>query len=253
MWQRIPRWLRLEHRGQRVGDRLTRMKPLASQHLEEHHAERPDIGAMIDRFPTRLFGTHVRRCPQDHAHVGHRGSGDRRRQRWVARAGCHFQRLRQTEVEHLHSAVRPQRDVRGLQVTMDDASFVRGLESVGDLVSDRDGLTERHRPLRDAIGERLSLDELENEGVNVCRILDAVDRRDVRVVERREDLRFALEARDALAIEREARRAGLSARRRVRASCRARETPRPYHPTRAVRGLRTAQAERRRRGSFCVL
>ncbi len=181
--QCVPRRLRLEHRGQRVGDGLSGMKPLAREHFEEHHTKRPYIGAMIDRLSARLFRTHVRGRPEDDAHLRHRGSGDGRRQRWVARARRPFHRLRQTEVEHLHRAVRLQRDVGGLQVTMDDTSFVRGLESISDLVGDGDGLAERHWPLRDAIGERLSLDEFEDERVNVGRVLEAVDRRDVRVVE----------------------------------------------------------------------
>jgi hypothetical protein len=46
------------------------------------------------------------------------------------------------------------------------------------------------------------------------RFFEAVDRRDIRMVERGEDLRFAPEAREPVDIEGEDRREGLSGRRR---------------------------------------
>ena len=49
--------------------------------------------------------------------------------------------------------------------------------------------------------EVLALDELHHERAHARRrLLEPVDRRDVRVVELREELRFALEARQALGI-----------------------------------------------------
>ena len=62
-----------------------------------------------------------------------------------------FQRLRQAEVEHLHRAVGAHLDVRRLQVAVDDALLVRGLERVGDLPRDRQGVLERNRAARNAL------------------------------------------------------------------------------------------------------
>ena len=47
--------------------------------------------------------------------------------------------LRESEVEDLHDAVRRDHDVRGLQIAMDDAAFVRGFERGGDLSRDAEG------------------------------------------------------------------------------------------------------------------
>ncbi len=80
---------------------------------------------------------------------------------------------------------------------MDDAVLVRGLEGFGDLPGDRQRLVQRNGSLRDAIRERRSLDELEDERA----FLESVNRRDVQMIERREDLRLALEARQAIGIE----------------------------------------------------
>ena len=60
-------------------------------------------------------------------------------------------------------------------------------------------------PRCEPLGERLALDQLQHERARRrCRaLLEAVDRADVRMVERREHPRFALEAREPLGIRRE--------------------------------------------------
>ena len=89
-------------------------------------------------LPLRLLRRHVGRGAEDHAAHRHRRRGDRRRIRQVRRvaaaaAGSRLQRLREPEVQHLHRAVGADLDVRGLQVAVDDALLVRGLERLGDL------------------------------------------------------------------------------------------------------------------------
>ncbi len=79
---------------------------------------------------------------------------------------------------------------------MDDADFVRSTEAFGDLPSDGKRLVDRKRAAGNAVGQRLALDEFHHQGA----ILDSVDLRDVRVVERSEHLRLALEARQALRV-----------------------------------------------------
>ena len=82
---------------------------------------------------------------------------------------------------------------------MDDPLLVRGLERLGDLAGDGESLFEREGAALQPLGEILSLDELHDEGADSARLLEAVDRGDVRVLELGEELRFALEAREASA------------------------------------------------------
>ena len=63
-------------------------------------------------------------------------------------------------------------DVGGLQVAVDDALLVRGLERLGDLPRDRQRLGERHRAARDVRREVLALDELHHERANAVRFLE---------------------------------------------------------------------------------
>ena len=85
-------------------------------------------------------------------------------------------------------------DVGGLEIAVDDALLVRGFERFGDLLGDRQRFVKRNRPLRDAIGERRSFDELHHERRRPIAPLPAVDMRDMRMIERGEPFRFTLEA-----------------------------------------------------------
>src|SRR5262245_63003579 len=88
--------------------------------------------------------------------------------------------LRQAEVEDLDLALGRDADVRGLQVAVNDARFVRGLEAFGDLPAEVDRLVERQRAALQPLLERLALDELEDEEARVADLIDAEDLRDVR-------------------------------------------------------------------------
>jgi hypothetical protein len=111
-----------------------------------------------------------------------------------------FHCLGQAEVQNLHRAVMANFDVRGLEIAMDDALFVRGFEGFTDLPRDRQCIGNRDRPARDTVGERRPLDQLHHEGLYAVRIFQPVNRCDVLVVQRRERTRLALEARQTPAI-----------------------------------------------------
>jgi hypothetical protein len=55
----------------------------------------------------------------------------------------------------------------------------------------------------DALRQILALDQFHHEGLRAARSFEAVDRRDVRMIERRQRLRLALEAGEPLGILRE--------------------------------------------------
>ena len=51
-------------------------RALARQHLVEHAAERPDVGALVDGLAARLLGAHVRGRAEHHADAGHHRRAD---------------------------------------------------------------------------------------------------------------------------------------------------------------------------------
>ena len=111
-------------------------------------------------------------------------------------------RLRQTEVEHLHGAVGADLDVGGLQIAMDDALLVRGFERLGDLAGDGQGVGKigDRDPRAMMRGQILALDQLHHERRDAARLLEAVDRGDVRMIQRREHFGFALEPRQPIRV-----------------------------------------------------
>jgi hypothetical protein len=70
-----------------------------------------------------------------------------------------------------------------------------------DLFSNGQCLEDRNRSLSDAIRERWPLDELHHQRRDVATLFDAVDLRDVRVVQRRQHFGLTLKAREAIGID----------------------------------------------------
>ena len=79
---------------------------------------------------------------------------------------------------------------------MDDALLVRGFEGISDLCGDQHGVGERDRPAGDHRRQILALGQFHHQGRQVRGLLDAVNRGDVRMIERGEDFGLALTERD---------------------------------------------------------
>ena len=97
--------------------------------------------------------------------------------------GNRIERLGQAEVEDFHRAIGTHLHVLGLEIAMDDAVLVRRGERVGNLLRDVHRLVERHRAIRDLLGEGAAFNQLEDERLPVQRVLQAVDVPDVGMVQ----------------------------------------------------------------------
>ena len=90
---------------------------------------------------------------------------------------------------------------------MDDPFVVRVFESFGNLLGDLDGLGNRHRPAREPLLQVFALDQFERDERRAAGFLEAVDRGDVRMVERGEQVGLAAEPAEALRVAAHARTA----------------------------------------------
>ena len=104
------------------------------RHSIQHAAERPDVGAPIDRLAARLLGAHVGRGAEDDARTWSRSSPRSAR----PRAGRTGARRRPSPLARPKSSTftaprRRQHDVARLEIAMDDAALVRGLDRRRDL------------------------------------------------------------------------------------------------------------------------
>jgi hypothetical protein len=86
---------------------------------------------------------------------------------------------------------------------MDDALLVRGFNGIRDLLCDWEDFLERNCTTHHARRQILAFDQFHDQGADIPRFFETVDVRDVRMVERREHLRFALEPREPFGIGRQ--------------------------------------------------
>src|SRR5262245_15416314 len=156
----------------RVSDRdrmLTTKRTLASQHLVENDAERPEIGAVVNLVSLYLLGRHVR-------------DGSKRRP-WVREADV--VRLREPEVEDPHASVAQEHHVCRLQIAMHDPRLVRRAQTGGDLLRHVKSVGDWQRTVaRESFLERLALIERHGEEqLTVVRLAGLIDGAKVRMVE----------------------------------------------------------------------
>jgi hypothetical protein len=163
-----------------------------ADHLVEHDADRVEVGSSVDLIRgVRLFGRHVFGSPHHDA-----------RDREIPRLRVHLADLGDPKIDELEERrrtssrlswrvlrVRPRRKghehILGLEVAMNDAEHVSGLERSQDLarVVAREGDAEPSLALEHG-RERLSLEELHDDvGHVVFRGLDVHDLHDVRALD----------------------------------------------------------------------
>jgi hypothetical protein len=181
--RRQPAPLRLagDERRNNVGHAPPGPRLTACQHLEQNAAEGPDIRLLRRHFAARLFGGHVARRPQNHAGARPRNAQGRRVSQAVIR-GSGVGGFRQAEVEHLHRAVRPNHDVAGFEVPMDDALDVSGFQRSDHLQRQPKRLVDRERP-NETLGERLAFNQFEHQKVRLTGLLESMNAGDVGVIQ----------------------------------------------------------------------
>src|SRR5262249_42260959 len=99
----------------------------------QQNSKRPNIGAPIHRFPLSLFWRHVGCSADNHSSIcGAEAVYERWgiRKRSVVRGAFHC--FRQTEIEHLHLAVRRDLHIGWFQIAMNNPLFVRSSETFAD-------------------------------------------------------------------------------------------------------------------------
>jgi hypothetical protein len=175
--------------------------PLAGQALVEDAAESPDVGTVIDRSPEELLGAHVAWGADDPAAPA--GVGRVLRSRFAA------DRSGQTEIEYLDQPIRGDPDIAGLDVEVNDALLVSGLEGGGDLAADGEGVVQIKRRRPDPVTQILAGYQLQSEETDPARLFERVDGGDIGMVERGQELRLALEPREPLGIAGDGRRENL--------------------------------------------
>jgi hypothetical protein len=184
--------------------RVARVRHAPRERLVEHAAQRVDVRARVGAAALDLLGRRVveRADPLAGARerLGVRRPGD-------AEVG---------EVGVLGAAALLDQDVRGLDVAVDEAAFVRGVERVGDLGDD----ARRAHPVQPVLRRQQRAqvgapDPAHRDEQPPVGFAGLVDRDHVRVVDRGQHARLALEAGSEALVGRQLRRDDLQRHRPV--------------------------------------
>ena len=176
------RWLPVQELIEDGGERLAGERRAAGRHLEDHGAERKDVGAGIDRLAERLLRSHITGGPEREA-VGRRVTSHGRGLR--IRGGRRPEELGQSEVENLDPFLGGDHHVAGLQIPVQDTRGVRARQAVSQLAGDGQCLRQRQRGARSQeLAQAPSGHQLHGQEDQPVQLLDRVDVDDVRMVER---------------------------------------------------------------------
>ena len=123
----------MQDRPERCSRRLPLERPAARCHLVEHHSKREQICTSVQRLARNLFRRHIVHRPHRTAGGGQIILGES----VIVGANSRLDMLRihscQPEIENLCVAALGHKDVGRLDVSMNDAAGVGGVQRVGDL------------------------------------------------------------------------------------------------------------------------
>ena len=113
---------------------------------------------------------------------------------------CRVQRLRKPEVQNLGVPALGDEDVRGLDVTMDDAFGVRSVERIGDLDSDGEQRLQIQRTVCRSVLQGAAVEVLHDDERLAVFFANVVDRADIGMVEGGRGLGLTPETLQSLAV-----------------------------------------------------
>src|SRR6476659_2049866 len=165
--------MRLEHRELRIA----RERRPPRQAMEDDAPQGVHVRTRVDLSAFDLLGRAVVRGSQEEA----RASGPRR-----------AHPLRQAEIAEIDVATSlREKDVRRLDVAVDEAGGMSRVESTAYLLGDANGLSRGHdHAFSQQLVQARTGDVAHGEEEDALRLSRVVDRYDVRVVERRGELRL---------------------------------------------------------------
>ena len=209
-----------------VGVGLAEERHPSGEALVEHEAERVQVGAAVEPLAADLLGRQVLGRAHHHVVAGQVVAG-------------RVEALGDAEVGEQHPAVGRDQDVAGLDVAVDQAGAVRGVERAGDAGADvHRELGAEPLLLVEQLAQALAVDELHHDGLAAVVVDRVVDGDDVRVVQLGDGDRLATEPLGHDRIGRERRLEQLDARPAVERRGRCRARPRPCLLARVRRSSR---------------
>jgi hypothetical protein len=189
----------VQDRRDRVCRRRPRERPPPRQRLVEDCPQREDVRPRVRLQAPRLLRRQITRRP-------HHGARHRLRPLGPGLGPVPPGELREPEVEDLREAVRRQEQVLGLEIAVQDAPGVCGLQPTADLHRRLHRRSQRQRPAPQPLPKALPLQQLEDDVRLPVARPHVEHRQHVRVRQGRDGPRFVLESPEPLRARRPVRR-----------------------------------------------
>ena len=171
----------------------------AGGHFVENGAEAENIGAGVEIFAASLLGRHVDDCSDgraragDHRFVLRKGVDAGGGAHGLVGAGlCGV--FGEAEIENFCLAARSDEDIRGLDIAMNYAAGMSGVERVGNLNGEIEERGKSNWAAADSLAERLAFEKLHDEKRAAIRFAYIEERADAGMIERGDGAGFALKA-----------------------------------------------------------
>src|SRR5271157_2587588 len=113
---------------------------------------------------------------------------------WCLQGPLREAHLRQAEVENLGVSALGYENIGGLDVAMNDARLMGGVQRIGDVNSQRQQQFRFQRTAADAMLQRHSIEKFHGNERSTVLLVNVVDSADVGMVQRRGGASFAAEA-----------------------------------------------------------
>ena len=119
---------------------------------------------------------------------------------WGPLAGPALNTFASPKIEHLDLALGRNLHVSGFEIAVDDALVVSGFEPFGHLTKERQRRVDRKRASRDSVSQSLAFDQLHDQKARARGLLEPMEGRYVRMIQRSKEARLALESGKTLGI-----------------------------------------------------
>ena len=185
----------VNQRVKKRGRSLSLERQHTRRHFIEHDPEGKQVGARVQRLAQRLLRRHIRKRSQRRS----RTIEFFRRlrvapERVAAEAGFVTHRqLRQAKIQDLGVAALGDENICRLDIAVNNAMGVSGVESIGNLDRQVQQLGQGQAALADALPERRSVEKLHRDEAPALRLTHFVDHANVGMIERGSRPRFPAE------------------------------------------------------------
>ena len=211
-----------------------RERSSARQHFIQHDAETENVRTRVKGFSAHLFGRHIGERPDHRARLRRRPFFRKRFAFAVNQLTGRRGEFGDAEIENFHDSVQTNHNIFRFYIAMHDAGGVRGGERESRLLGNFERVNQRQFAAADSFAQSFALDKFGCQKMRVAFAGKFVNGQDIRMIERRNRLRLALETLEPFRVGDKTGGQNLERDRAIQLAYLAPDKPRPFRLCREV-------------------